>query len=144
MSGKYRLLLAFWVGLFLVSLLMIAANLRPFYSEIGAELPSFPVWPSEESETEIIKPPIDRPGVESGEVDSVARWSLVLAGISAFISAAGFMSATYFALRNDRREAAQTELEVQSLALEIERQRFEIARLRRLRQNYPETEKKSS
>jgi hypothetical protein len=62
---------------------------------------------------------------------------LLLAGVSALISAAGFMTTTYFALRSDRRQTAQTELEVQSLALEIERQRLEIDRLRRLQQNYP-------
>ncbi len=71
-------------------------------------------------------------------MDSTAGWTLLLAAVSAFISAAGFMTTTYFALRNDRRQVAQTELEIQSLALEIERQRLEIDRLRRLQQNYPE------
>ncbi|MFN2254419.1 MAG: hypothetical protein ACK2U6_09255 [Candidatus Promineifilaceae bacterium] len=137
MSGKYRILLAFWFGLFIASVLIIGANLQPFGLEVGSELPSLPIWPSEGSETEIIKPPIGRPECGGSEIDAAARWSLLLAGVSALISAAGFMTTTYFALRSDRRQTAQTELEVQSLALEIERQRLEIDRLRRLQQNYP-------
>jgi hypothetical protein len=137
MSGKYRLLLAFWVGLFIASVLIIGANIRPFSLEIGSELPSLPIWPSEGSETEIIKPPLDKPEGGGGEVDAAAGWSLLLSGVSALISTAGFMTTTYFALRSDRRQAAQTELEVKSLALEIERQRLEIGQLRRLQQNYP-------
>ena len=68
----------------------------------------------------------DRPSEESG-----GQWSLILSTVSAFISAAGFMATTYFAMRNDRRQTALTELEIQKLANEVERQRLEIEDLRR-------------
>jgi hypothetical protein len=133
MSGKYRLLLAFWGALFLVSACIMLVSVRSFRQESEGALPPFPL-PGLEIETEGAKP-IEKPDEGVGEEDVGAQWSLVLATVSAFISAAGFMATTYFALRNDRRQAALTELEVQKLANEIERQRLEINQLRRAQES---------
>jgi hypothetical protein len=133
MSGKYHLLLAFWGGLFVASALIMFVSLQSFREERGNVLPPFPIAPPlAEIEDGA---PTDKPGSEDvGDEDST-QWSLVLATVSAFISAAGFMTTTYFAMRSDRRQAALTELEVQKLANEIERQRLEIDQLRRSQQN---------
>ena len=132
MSGKYRLLLAFWGGLFIASALIMFISLQSF-REAGENI--LPPFPGNGTETENDKPPIDKPGGEDVNDDGSSQWSLTLATVSAFISAAGFMATTYFAMRNDRRQSALTELEVQKLANEIERQRLEIDQLRRSQQD---------
>lgn len=132
MSGKYHLLLAFWGALFLASALILFVSVQSFSRSAGAIYPPFP---GNETETE---------NGESGENpaggffpgdDGGTQWSLILSTASAFISAAGFMATTYFAMRNDRRQTALTELDLQKLANEIERQRLEIDQLRRSQQN---------
>lgn len=126
MSGKYRLLLAFWSTLFLVSALILIVNIQAFSAGSGAELPLFP---GNGAETENGGPG-DKPGGELPSNDAEIQWSLILSTISALISAAGFMATTYFAMRKDRRQTALTELEIQKLAQEIERQRLEIDQMR--------------
>jgi hypothetical protein len=125
MVGKYRLLLAFWGALFLVSALILLVNMQALSAETGALLP----FPGDNQQTESVEPG-DKPGSE----DQATQWSLILSTVSAFISAAGFMTTTYFAMRSDRRQTALTELEIEKLAEEIERQRLEIERLRRAQQ----------
>lgn len=133
MSGKYRLLLAFWGALFLASACIMLVSVQSFRQETANVLPPFPL-PGLEIETEGTEP-VEIPGEGDIEEDAGTQWSLVLATMSAVVSAAGFMATTYFALRNDRRQAAVTELEVQKLANEIERQRLEINQLRRSQDN---------
>jgi hypothetical protein len=130
MSGKYRLLLAFWSALFLVSALILFVNLQSLGAGSGLTLPLFP---ENGAKTEIGEPG-DKPGGELPSDDSGSQWSLLLSTVSALISAAGFMATTYFAMRNDRRQSALTELEIKKLANEIERQRLEIDQMRRAQQ----------
>lgn len=137
MSGKYRLLLAFWGALFLTSILILFVSMQSSGGDAGSILPPFP---GNGTETENGGPG-DKPGGGDLPVDDEeTQWSLILSTVSAFISAAGFMATTYFAMRNDRRQAALTELEVQKLANEIERQRLEIDELRRSQQNQEKPE----
>lgn len=135
MSGKYRLLLASWGALFLVSTLILFVNLQSSSGDADMILPPFP---GNELETEEGKPGDKPAGGDLLPEDGGAQWSLILSTASAFISAAGFMATTYFSMRNDHRQAALTELEVQKLANEIERQRLEIDQLRRSQQNQEE------
>jgi hypothetical protein len=130
MSGKYRVILAFWGLLFLASSLIVLISWQPV--DQGADS---------------LQPPVTRPpgnnlesGVDNNEgkpagglvpIEGEGQWSLFLAAASAFVSAAGFMTTTYFAMRNDRRQTTLTQLQVQQLATEIERQRLEIDRLKR-------------
>lgn len=130
MSGKYRYLLVFWGGLFFASALILFISLQSLREESGSLLPPFPIVPSNGMETESGKP-IDKPDGDVTEEDGSSQWSLLLATVSAIVSAAGFIATTYFALRNDRRQSALTKLEVEKLANEIERQRLEIEQLRR-------------
>jgi hypothetical protein len=132
MSGKYRLLLAFWSALFLVSALILFVNLQSLSTGSGVNL-NLPLFPENGAETEIGVPG-DKPGGELPSDDSGSQWSLILSTVSALISAAGFMATTYFAMRNDRRQSALTELEIKKLANEIERQRLEIDQMRRAQQ----------
>lgn len=132
MSGKYRLLLAFWSALFLVSALILFVNLQSFSTGSGVNL-NLPLFPENGAETEIGVPG-DKPGGQLPSDDSGSQWSLILSTVSALISAAGFMATTYFAMRNDRRQSALTELEIKKLANEIERQRLEIDQMRRAQQ----------
>lgn len=134
MSGKYRLLLAFWGALFLVSALMLFINVRSLGDQPGAILPPFP-GDNTGGETGL---PGDRPSEGQEPGDGQSSWSLVLSTVSALISAAGFMATTYFALRNDRRQTRKTELEIEKLANEIQRQRLEIEALRRAQQPPPD------
>ena len=132
MSGKYRLLLASWGALFLASTLILFVNLQSSSNDAGTILPPFPGFELGTEEG-------DKPaGGDLRPEDGDTQWSLILSTASAFISAAGFMATTYFAMRNDHRQAALTELEVQKLAAEIERQRLEIDQLRRSQQNQAE------
>ncbi len=125
MSGKYRLLLAFWGILFLASSLIVAISVVPLGGEIGGLFPKFIL---SEGGLELES----KPGGDDIPVDVVQDWwSLVLAAVSAFISAAGFIATTYFAVRSDHRQSALTELQIQQLSNEIERQKLEIDRLKR-------------
>lgn len=130
MSGKYRLLLAFWSALFLASALILFINLQSLSTGGGVKLPLFP---DNGLETDIGEPG-DKPGGELPSDDPGSQLSLLLSTVSALVSAAGFMATTYFAMRNDRRQSALTELEIKKLANEIERQRLEIDQMRRAQQ----------
>ena len=131
MSGKYRMILAFWGALFLASILMLFVNLRSLEGGDTAVLPQFPENGLELENGESLGRPGELPGN-----DSEMQWSLILSTVSALISAAGFMATTYFALRSDRRQSALNELQVKKLAGEIERQRLEIDRLRKAEQDH--------
>lgn len=130
MSGKYRLLLAFWSALFLVSALILFVSLQSFSAGSGAK---WPLFPGNGTESEIGGPG-EKPEGELPADDAGSQWSLILSTVSALISAAGFMATTYFAMRNDGRQTALTDLEIQKLANEIERQRLEIDQMRRSQQ----------
>ncbi|MFL7837949.1 MAG: hypothetical protein ACK2T4_02000 [Candidatus Promineifilaceae bacterium] len=127
MSGKYRLLLAFWSALFFVSALILFTSVQSL--NIGSE-GNPPLFPEEGTESGNDDPG-DKPIVELPVDRAKTQWSLILSTFSALVSAAGFMATTYFAMRTDRRQTAITELEIQKLANEIERQRLEIDQMRR-------------
>ena len=127
MSGKYRLLLAFWSALFFVSALILFVNLQSFSAGSG---PKLPLFPGNGAQTETGGPG-EKPEGELPAEDAGTQWSLILSTVSALVSAAGFMATTYFAMHNDRRQTALTDLEIQKLANEIERQRLEIDQMRR-------------
>jgi hypothetical protein len=127
MSGKYRLLLAFWCALFLASALILFLSVQSLNTGGEGNLPLFPENGAEtENNGSDDKPELDLPpdGADT-------QWSLILSTISVLVSSAGFMATTYFAMRNDRRQTALTELEIQKLANQIERQRLEIDQMRR-------------
>jgi hypothetical protein len=127
MSGKYRLLLAFWSALFLTSALILFLSFQSLNTGSEGDLPLFPENGTESD----INEPDDKPVVELPLAGPGSEWSLILSTISVLVSAAGFMATTYFAMRNDRRQTAITELEIQKLANQIERQRLEIDQMRR-------------
>ena len=110
--------------------MILFVNLQSLGAGSGVTLP---IFPENGAETEIGEPG-DKPGGELPSDDSGSQWSLLLSTVSALISAAGFMATTYFAMRNDRRQSALTELEIKKLANEIERQRLEIDQMRRAQQ----------
>lgn len=129
MSGKYRVVLAFWGLLFLASSLIVLVSWRPSDRAVDGLQPPTTLPPGNGLESNV-----DDDGKPAGglvPVEDDTQWSLYLAAASAFVSAAGFMTTTYFAMRNDRRQTALTQLQVQQLATEIERQRLEIDRLKR-------------
>lgn len=130
MSGKYRTLLAFWGLLFLTSSLILLVNWWLSGQASGTLQPPSTRPPGNELESGIDDNG-DKPIGGLVPIADEGRWSLGLAAVSAFVSAAGFMTTTYFAMRSDRRQTALTQLQVQQLAHEIERQRLEIDRLKR-------------
>jgi hypothetical protein len=127
MSGKYRLLLAFWGALFLTSALILFLSLYSLNTGSTGDLPLFP-----ENGTEIeIDGSDGKPDLELPIQNTGTQWSLILSTFSALVSAAGFMATTYFAMRKDQRQTVVTELEIKKLANEIERQRLELDQMRR-------------
>jgi heme/copper-type cytochrome/quinol oxidase subunit 3 len=125
MSGKYRLLLAFWCALFFASALILFLSLQSLNSGGGRNLPLFPQNGTEINGSD------DKPELDFPADEPETQWSLILSTISVLVSSAGFMATTYFAMRNDRRQTALTELEIQKLANQIEQQRLEIDQMRR-------------
>jgi hypothetical protein len=115
-SGKQSKLLVFWAVLFVLSLFFIFGSLDTSPYTI-----SFPPIDSQE--------PTGEP--ESGELVEEAdfNWSLAVAIVTAVASAGGFIATTLFALREDRREAAMHNLQIESLKREIAHKDLEIARL---------------
>ena len=117
MSGKYSKLLLFWAVLFLLSLFFIFTGLgTPSRTESG---------PS----SGLDKPTTDPEGGELVE-EADFNWSLVLAVVTAVASGGGFIATTYFAIREDRRDATLHDLQIETLKREIAHKDLEIARLR--------------
>jgi len=117
MSGKYSKLLIFWGVLFVLSLLFIFTGLGPSFQSAA------------ESSNGFDKPTV---GPDEGEVpeETAFNWGMVLAVVTAVASGGGFIATTYFAIREDRRDAAIHQLQIESLQKEIEHKDLEIARLR--------------
>ena len=117
MVGKYSKLLVFWGVLFVLSLFFIFTG---FGTMSRTE---------SESSNGLDKPTI---GPEGGDLVAEAdfNWSLVLAIVTAIASGGGFVATTYFAIREDRRDAALHDLQIESLKREIAHKDLEIARLR--------------
>jgi hypothetical protein len=117
MSTKYSKLQVFWGVVFVVSLLFI-------FTGLGTSL----ITGTGESSG------LDRPTVEPEEPgkpqENGVNIGMVLAIVSAVASAGGFIVTTYFAVRDDRREAAMHQLQIDALKKEIEHKDLEIARLR--------------
>lgn len=118
MSRKYRVLLFFWAALFALSMLFVFTGVGSlFLSGAGGG------------------DGLDQPNVDPEAPTQPAReefnLSIVLAAITAVASGGGLIATTYFALRDDRRETALHQLQIESLKKEIEHKDLEIARLRR-------------
>ena len=129
MSGKYRKLLLFWGILFALSAFLIVFNLGRLQQQEGGEGgpgTGFPETPEEGGDGSGALPP----GPEEGE----PPLNMILAIITAVASGGGFIVTTLFALREDRRESALYDLEVENLKKEIEQKELEIAKLRREQQ----------
>jgi len=121
MSGKYAKQLIFWGVLFVLSLYLIFTGLGPSnQNEIG-ELEN-----------------LDKPTVNPEDPGSPwvvgFNWGMALAVLTAVASGGGFVATTFFALREDRRDAALHELQVETLKREITHKDLEIARLKRERE----------
>lgn len=119
MSRTNRVLLIFWAVLLGLSLLSVALNVSQI--RIAGE-----VGPAEPPTGEDNGKPttdLDEPGADT--------LNLVLAVITAVASAGGFITTTIFTLREDRRDTARYELEIENLRKEIEHKKLEIVRLKR-------------
>ena len=121
MSGKYSKLLVFWGVLFVLSLLFIFTGLGTM-SRTGSG-----------SSTGLDKPTT---APEGGELvaEEDLNWSLVLAIVTAVASGGGFIATTYFAIREDRRDAALHDLQIETLKREIAHKDLEIAKLKQERE----------
>ena len=117
MSGKYSKLLVFWGVLFVLSLFFIVNGFGTrFQLENGASIG--------------LGSPTSEPEFGEQVVEADFNWSLVLAIITAVASGGGFIATTYFAIREDRRDAALHDLQIETLKREIAHKDLEIARLR--------------
>jgi hypothetical protein len=121
MSGKYSKLLIFWGVLFVLSLLFIFTGLGPSFQS-GMDPTSG-----------LDKPTVDPEEVEKPD-ETAFNWGMVLAVVTAVASGGGFIATTYFAIREDRRDASLHQLQIQSLKREIEHKDLEIAKLRQERE----------
>lgn len=117
MSGKYSKLLVFWGVLFALSLFFIFTGLGTTSRTESA--------PS----NGLDKPTI---GPEGGELvaEADSNWNMVLAIVTAVASGGGFIATTYFAIREDRRDTALHDLQIETLKREIAHKELEIAKLR--------------
>lgn len=120
MPGKHGKLLLLWGALFAFSLLFLLLNVGLLRRTEGI----------------LVFPPLDQPSGEPGEEEpppegAYRAWSIVLGVVAAVTSAGGFIATTFFALREDRRESALHELQLEKLKREIEQKDLEIAELRR-------------
>lgn len=120
MSGKYAKLIIFWGVLFVLSLLFI-------FTGLGASLQS-----GMEGSDGFDKPNVDPEGGDKPE-EAGFNLGMVLAVVTAVASGGGFVVTTYFAVREDRREADLHQLQIESLKREIAHKDLEIARLRQER-----------
>ena len=120
MSGKYSKLLIFWGVLFVLSLLFI-------FTGLGTSFQS-----GTDPTNGLDKPTVDP---EEGEkpAETAFNWGMALAVITTIASGGGFIATTYFAIREDRRDAALHQLQIDSLKKEIEHKDLEIAKLRQER-----------
>lgn len=126
MSGKYAKLLVFWGVLFVLSLFFI-------FTGLGTSLRS-----GMDSSDGLDKPTVDPEGPDRPEEEAF-NLGMVLAVITAVASGGGFIATTYFAIRDDRREAALHQLQIESLKKEIEHKDLEISRLRHEQEPTPST-----
>ena len=117
MSGKYAKLLIFWGVLFVLSLFFILTGLGTSFQS------------GMDSTNELDKPPAG-PGEVDRPAETAFNWGMVLAVVTAVASGGGFIATTYFAIREDRRDAAVHQLQIESLKREIEHKDLEIAKLR--------------
>lgn len=124
MSGKYSKLLVFWGVLFVLSLLFL-------FTGLGASLRT-----ASDGLIELDKPNVDPEEIEK-PVETAFDWGWLLALVATVASAGGFVATTYFAIREDRRDSALHQLQIDSLKREIEHKDLEIAKLRRDRKQPP-------
>ena len=117
MSGKYSKLLIFWGVLFVLSLLFI-------FTDLGTSFQS-----GTDPTNGLDKPTVDPEEVEKPD-ETAFNWGMVLAVVTAVASGGGFIATTYFAVREDRRDVAMHQLQIESLKREIEHKDLEIAKLR--------------
>ena len=121
MSGKYSKLLIFWGVLFVLSLLFIFTGLDTSFQR-GMDASSG----------------LDKPTVDPEEGEKPAEtgfnWGMALAVVTTIASGGGFIATTYFAVREDRRDVAMHQLQIESLKREIEHKDLEIAKLRQERE----------
>ena len=117
MSGKYSKLLIFWGVLFVLSLLFI-------FTGLGTSFQS-----GTDPTNGLDKPTVDPEEVEKPD-ETAFNWGMVLAVVTAVASGGGFIATTYFAVREDRRDVAMHQLQIESLKREIEHKDLEIAKLR--------------
>jgi len=121
MSGKYAKQFLFWGVLFVLSLYFIFIGLGPsIQNEIG--------------ELENLDKPTVNPEDTGWPRVAGFNWGMALAVLTAVASGGGFVATTFFALREDRRDAALHELQVETLKREITHKDLEIARLKRGRE----------
>lgn len=118
MSLRYAKLLIFWGVIFIVSLFLI-------FTGFGND---FPLGSTGSDQSPLVP--------EEGEApdDEGSNWNLILAVVTAVTSGAGFVVTTIFALRDDRRESALHQLEIENLKREIEHKDLEIEKLRQDRE----------
>ena len=121
MSRKYSKLLLFWGVLFVLSLLFI-------FTGLGTSFQS-----GTDSTNGLDKPTVD-PGEGEKPVETAFNWGMVLAVVTTIASGGGFIATTYFAIRDDRRDAELHQLQIDSLMKEIEYKDLEIAKLRQERE----------
>lgn len=117
MSAKYAKLFLFFGVLFLLSLASI-------FHGLGAWQTGSPGF-----ESGLEQPHVDPEDIFTPARDSL-NLSMVLALVTAVASGGGFIATTYFAMRDDRRQAALHRLQIQSLRQEIVHKDLEIKRLR--------------
>ncbi len=119
MSLRYVKLLILWGVVFVISLFFIFSGFGDFFQS------------SSESLNGSDKPAIGPEGEDAGP-----NWNLILGVVTAVTSGAGFITTTFFALREDRRETAVHDLQVKNLKKEIEQKDLEINKLRQDQEPY--------
>jgi hypothetical protein len=118
MLTKYTKLRLFLALIFVISLVYI-------FSGVAGSQPN---WL--ESEGGLVKPGFEFDDILRPEEGSL-NLNMTLAVITAVASGGGFIATTYFALRDDRRQVAIHQLQIDSLKKEIVHKDLEIKRLRR-------------
>ena len=119
MSLRYAKLLVFWGVVFVISLFLIFTGFGNIFQ--SSSEPS-------------IGP--DKPAIGPEGEDTWPNWNLILGVITAVTSGAGFITTTFFAMRDDRRETALHDLQIKNLQKEIEQKDLEIKNLRQDQESY--------